>query len=138
MLEKERQEKFLSQHLLSKGVVMPYPRQNNSIDCGLFCVGITMHLLQSLPILQTFFSQKHSTSLRLDIISLCNITDSSADPTRDPFKHLPSEFIRRYFPLLSNGEDYVNNARNQPLVLIRSTKKKKKRKYEKDNSRQQV
>ena len=43
------------------------PPQNNGIDCGLFCVGVLLHLLDGKTVARNTFSHKHVAEVRLKL-----------------------------------------------------------------------
>ena len=43
------------------------PVQKNGIDCGLFCVGIVLHLLHGKTVTKKVFSHKDVSNLRLQL-----------------------------------------------------------------------
>jgi hypothetical protein len=69
------------------------PKQINGIDCGLFCVGVTLHILVGETTDRDTFSQEHITELRLKLGARHNRTNKT--------NHQPtSKVVRDCFPSL--------------------------------------
>jgi len=45
------------------------PKQSNSVDCGLFCLGFVLHFLYRVPLNSKAFEQRHCTALRGAILN---------------------------------------------------------------------
>ena len=77
----------------------PCPTQDNVIDCGLFSIGVVLHIIDSIPITNETFKQEHMTKLRSDLAThLGAVENLSKYP-------LPCSVIRGCFPALLTMDD---------------------------------
>ncbi|KAI2506926.1 MULE transposase domain [Fragilaria crotonensis] len=77
----------------------PCPTQGNLIDCGLFSIGVVLHIIDSIPITNETFKQEHMTKLRSDLAThLAAVENLSKYP-------LPCSVIRGCFPALLTMDD---------------------------------
>ena len=52
--------------------VQPCPQQMNAVDCGLFAVAISVHILEGVQIQKDAFNQTHITKFQQMLLSLLN------------------------------------------------------------------
>ena len=84
---------------------MPTPQQTNRIDCGLFVVGICLHLLHGFDITSKIFLQHDISLLHKNLTHesdswTLHHTTKYKQIEDNPFLNLKSAFILQHFPLL--------------------------------------
>ena len=89
------------------------PQQKNGIDCGLFAVGVCLHLLHGYDVSSNTFSQNDITLLRVNMSHELNSwvsTHSICEKVyNNPFLHMTSDVILKHFPLLRGTEIHDND-----------------------------
>ncbi|KAI2505811.1 hypothetical protein MHU86_8587 [Fragilaria crotonensis] len=74
------------------------PQQLNGIDCGLFCVGVVLHILDGKTIDRDAFSKEHVTELRFKLGN--HFMGSQHNRSNEPNHEPTSKVVRDCFPSL--------------------------------------
>jgi hypothetical protein len=94
VLHDRKQLQQPTSHLWSLLEVLPCPQQRNGIDCGLFAVGVVLHLLANVHIDTETFKDHHISNLRKELAAYL----SSAKGHKK--RSIPSALVRNCFPCL--------------------------------------
>ena len=99
------------------------PRQLNGYDCGLFAVGIILHLVEGKDIGTETFTQEHITNLRSELVTVFASDDGAASETT-------SRVVRSCFPQLNGssildsfGVEVVSKKKDVPVAKVLSVTK---------------
>ena len=93
-------------NLLKNVVLKECPQQKNSIDCGLFAVGICLHLLDGIDIQHNTFTQDNITLFRNNVSKTMGKWLEEGKSVEEningnPFHYIDHCDLRGHFPLLS-------------------------------------
>jgi hypothetical protein len=101
------------------------PRQLNGYDCGLFAVGVILHLVEGKDIGTETFTQEHITNLRSELVTVFASDDGAASETT-------SRVVRSCFPQLNGssildsfGVEIVSKKKEVPVAKVLSVTKRR-------------
>ena len=90
---------LIDDEVLKKVEYHDCPGQLNGIDCGLFCIGVVLHLLDGIDVDRGTFTHRHCSQLRLKLSTHFTHVLHHADD-KDVVSQPTGQVVRDCFPLL--------------------------------------
>ena len=93
------------------------PGQLNGIDCGLFCIGVVLHLLDGIEVDRDTFTHRHCSRLRMKLST--HFTHVVHNPDDEDAMSIPTgQVVRDCFPLLQ-GTSIVRAGGVEDITPVR-------------------
>jgi hypothetical protein len=103
------------------------PRQLNRYDCGLFAVGIILHLVEGKDIGTETFTQEHITNLWSELVTVFASDDGTASETTSRVVHSCFPQLNGSSILDSFGVEVVSKKKEVPVAKVLSVTKRRLR-----------
>ena len=102
--------------LYKLGTIKRTPQQHGGLDCGLFVVGVVLHLLEGIPVDTSSFDRHMVSGLRTSLSVEIENYNNSKSPLKNPMKELHHTSVRKFFPDLPKFDNQPGNG-NYPIFF---------------------